>query len=133
MHNRTRYTGHSHTGIGPTIKKKAYTRRLANALLCLTLQNNSGVARAWRGKEVEWRFRSWDTYQNVCVGVIASAEGAKLRLPEPRSPSRLGGLGERRKLPQQGLGRSPRNRRDFEHFKPKFQAKHFGILVISHF
>src|SRR6218665_2220647 len=97
MHNRTRYTGHSHTGIGPTIKKKAYTRRLANALLCLTLQNNSGVARAWRGKEVEWRFRSWDTYQNVCVGVIASAEGAKLRLPKARSPSRLGGLGERRK------------------------------------
>ena len=39
-----------------------------------------GVARTWRlgGKEVEWRFRSWDTYQNVRVGVIASAEGAKL-------------------------------------------------------
>ena len=34
-----------------------------------------------------------------------SAEGAKLRLPKARSPSRLGGLGERR--------------RDFEHFKLK--------------
>src|SRR6218665_3552782 len=33
-----------------------------------------------------------------------SAEGAKLRLPKARSPSRLGGLGERRMLPQRGLG-----------------------------
>src|SRR6218665_4036843 len=32
-----------------------------------------------------------------------SAEGAKLRLPKARSPSRLGGLGKRRKLPQRGL------------------------------
>src|SRR6218665_498474 len=50
--------------------------------------DSSGVARAWSlgGKEVEWRFRSWDTYQNVRVGVIASAEGAKLRLPKARSP-----------------------------------------------
>jgi len=80
----------------------------------------SGVARAWRlgGKEVEWRFRRWDTYQNVRVGVIGSAEGAKLRLPKARSPSRLGGLGERRKLPQRGLG----NRRDFEHFKSKWST-----------
>src|SRR6218665_2928998 len=42
-----------------------------------------------------------------------SAEGAKLRLPKARSPSRLGGLEECRKLPQRGLGRSPRNRPDF--------------------
>src|SRR6218665_4061715 len=41
----------------------------------------------------------------------ASAEGAKLRLPKARSPSRLGGLEERRKLPQRGLGRSPISRR----------------------
>src|SRR6218665_3883438 len=39
-------------------------------------------------------------------GESASAEGAKLRLPKARSPSRLGGLRERRKLPQRG-------RRDF--------------------
>ena len=39
------------------------------------------------------------------------AEGAKMRLPKARSPSQLGGLGERR--PQRGLWRSPRNRRDF--------------------
>src|SRR6218665_4126126 len=50
----------------------------------------------------------------------ASAEGAKLRLPKARSPSRLGGLGERRKFPQRGLGRIPRSRRDFENFKPKW-------------
>ena len=32
----------------------------------------------------------------------------------------IGGQEERRKLPQRGLGRSPRNRRDFEHCKPKW-------------
>src|SRR6218665_1904722 len=46
-------------------------------------------------------------------GESASAEGAKLRLPKARSPSRLGGLRERRKLPQRGLGRSPISRHDF--------------------
>ena len=51
-----------------------------------------------------------------------STEGAKLRLPKARSPSRLGSLGERRKLPQRGLGRSPKNRVDFEHFKPKWST-----------
>src|SRR6218665_459167 len=55
-------------------------------------------------------------------GESASAEGAKLQLPKARSPSQLGGLGERRKLPQQGLGRSPRNRCNFEHFKRKWSA-----------
>jgi len=33
------------------------------------------------------------------IGECASAEGAKLRLPKARRPSRLGFLGERRKLP----------------------------------
>jgi len=33
------------------------------------------------------------------IGESASAEGAKLRLTKARSLSRLGGLGERRKLP----------------------------------
>src|SRR6218665_2320556 len=51
-----------------------------------------------------------------------SAEGAKLRLLKARSPSRLGALGERRKIPQRGLGQSPRNQRDFEHFKPKWST-----------
>ena len=37
------------------------------------------------------------SYTNMWVGGIASAEGAKLRLPKARSPSRLGDLGERRK------------------------------------
>jgi len=51
-----------------------------------------------------------------------SAEGAKLRLPKARNPSRLGGLRERCKLPQRGLGRSPRNRSNFEHFKSKWST-----------
>src|SRR6218665_3015512 len=45
-----------------------------------------------------------------------------LQLLKARGSSRRGGLGERRKLPQWGLGRSPRNRRDFEHFKPKWST-----------
>src|SRR6218665_3616415 len=56
------------------------------------------------------------------IGDNASAEGVKLRLPKARSPSRLGGLGECRKLPQRGLGRSPRSRRDFEHFMQKWST-----------
>ena len=44
----------------------------------------------------------------------AIAEGKKLLTTR--------GLGERRKLPQRGLGRSPRNRRNFEHFMPKWCA-----------
>src|SRR6218665_1392922 len=54
-----------------------------------------------------------------------SAEGAKRRLPKARSPSRRGGLGERRKLRQRGSGaepQSPRNRSDSEHFKPKWST-----------
>src|SRR6218665_571950 len=56
------------------------------------------------------RSRSWCAYiyENVRVGQTASAEDAKLRLLKARSPSRLGGLGERRKLPQRGLGRTKR-------------------------
>ena len=52
----------------------------------------------------------------------ASAEGARIEVPKaPRGvgsgegacplPSRLGGLGERRKLPQRGPGRSPGHQR----------------------
>src|SRR6218665_1902543 len=37
-------------------------------------------------------------------------------IAEGKKPLRLGSLTERRKLPQRGLGRSPRNRRDFEQF-----------------
>src|SRR6218665_994932 len=58
-------------------------------------------------------------------------KSAKLRLPKARSPSRLGDLGERRKPPQWGLGRSPRYQRNFEHFKRKWST--FWILLISHF
>src|SRR6218665_940731 len=65
------------------------------------------------------RSRRWGAYQSVRVGQIASAEGAKLPLLKAKNTSRLGGLGERRKLPQWGMGRSPRNRSNFEHFMPK--------------
>src|SRR6218665_339713 len=58
---------------------------------------------------------------------ILRAEDLKLRLPKARSPLRLGGLGERRKLPQRGPGQSPRNRRDFEHFIPIWST--FWALV----
>src|SRR6218665_723999 len=47
------------------------------------------------------------TKEYVQVGDIASAEGAKLRLPKARSPFRLGGLGERRKLPSGVWGGAP--------------------------
>src|SRR6218665_1965237 len=63
-------------------------------------------------------------------GKVASAKGSKLRLTKARSPLRLGILGERRKLRQRGLGRSgrsPRKRRDFEHFIPKWST--FLVLV----
>src|SRR6218665_704333 len=87
----------------------------------------------------QWRFNDfvfgglsgWDFLYWGAKGGL-SAEGAKLRLPKARSPSLLG-AGGALYAPQRGLGRSPRNRRDFEHFKPNFQAKHFVILVISHF
>ena len=68
------------------------------------------------------RSKIWGAYQNVRLGLIASAEEAKLRLPKARSSSRLRGQGERRELPQRGLGQSPRNRSDFEHFMPKLST-----------
>jgi len=62
----------------------------------------------WRRKryEVGGKYQKWKlgnhglevevyTKEYVLVGDIASAEGAKLRLPKVRSPFRLGGLGER--------------------------------------
>src|SRR6218665_3391675 len=47
---------------------------------------------------MELDFSPWGT---------ASAEGAKLRLPKARRPSRLGGLRERRKLPRGVWGGAP--------------------------
>ena len=54
---------------------------------------------------------------------ISSAEGARIEAPKAPSGwglgrgyplhSRLGGLGERRKLPQQGPGQSPGRKRTF--------------------
>src|SRR6218665_3230801 len=52
-----------------------------------------------------WEFLFWGAKGGL------NAEGATVRLPKARSPSRQG-----------GLGRSPRNRRDFQHFKPKWST-----------
>src|SRR6218665_3186234 len=79
-------------------------------------------------RAMHWRFYSF-VFGGLTGGIFVwgakrrySADCAKLRLPKAGSPSRLEGLGERRKLPQRGLGRRPRNRRDFEHFKPKWST-----------
>ena len=47
------------------------------------------------------------------------------------APNVYRGMGERRKFPHQGLGRSPRNRRNFEHLIPN--GVHFGLLFASQF
>src|SRR6218665_3899287 len=60
-----------------------------------------------------------------------SAEGAKLQLPKARSPSRLGGLGERHKLPQRGLRQSPET--DAILNISSQNGVNFGMLLISHF
>src|SRR6218665_202963 len=65
---------------------------------------------------------AWGIYYKEYVragGDIAGDKCGRLRLPKARSLLRLGGLGECRNLPRRGLGQSPRNRRDFEHFIPK--------------
>jgi len=54
---------------------------------------------------------SWCPIENVRVG-------AKLRLPKARRSSRL-----------RGLGRSPRNRSDLEHFVAKLGRPTFGDLA----
>ena len=43
-------------------------------------------------------------------------------IAEGKKPLTTRGSGERRKLPQWGVGRSPRKRRDFEHFVPKWST-----------
>ena len=60
-----------------------------------------------------------DAHQNVRLGQIASAEGAKLALLKARSTSMTRRSEERCKITQWGLRRSRRNRSDFEHFMPK--------------
>src|SRR6218665_1890375 len=66
------------------------------------------------GRLTGWKFLFWGAKGGL------SAEVMKLRLPKARSHSRVWGLGERRKLPQRSL--RLRNRRDFEHFKPKWST-----------
>ena len=64
------------------------------------------------------------------IGKSASAVGAKLRLPKVRSPSRLGGLGERRELPSGIWDEAPETEAILNIL---FQnGVHFWILLISY-
>ena len=60
-----------------------------------------------------------------------SAIGAKLRLPEARIHSRLGGVGERRKLPSGVWVEAPET--DAILNLSNQNGVHFEILLISHF
>ena len=53
--------------------------------------------------------------RNVSGGVLLSERSEEMRAPKARSSSRLGGLRERRKLPQRGLRRSPSRHSILEH------------------
>ena len=59
-----------------------------------------------------------------------NSEDAKLRLPKERSPSRLGSLGERRKLPNGVWGGAPET--DAILNISNRNGIHFGILLILH-
>jgi len=72
------------------------------------------------------RSRSWGAFHNVRVGQIASTEGAKLRLPKARSPSRLWGLRERRNLPSRVCGGAPETEAILSILCQNWV--HFGIL-----
>ena len=58
--------------------------------------------------------------------------GGEWRAPKARSPSRLGGLGERRKLPQRGLGLRPSRQRILEHLISNEACFWQYISVIIH-
>src|SRR6218665_2764809 len=64
-------------------------------------------------------------------GEVASAKGAKLRLPKVRSPLRLGGLGERRKLPSGVWGGAPEKDAILNILCQN--GVHFWLLLISYF
>src|SRR6218665_1810908 len=109
-----------------TANKEAATRSRKRRILQMETLTQVGLrcnvslgARVLRGQRRKsvYNFGGTDLEK---FGGSASPVGAKLRWPKAKSPSRLGGLGERRKLPQRGLGRNPRNRRNFEYFKRKW-------------
>ena len=64
---------------------------------------------------------------NGAVFLFGGLMGIKSRrretaIAEGKKPLTTRGVDERCKLPQRGLGRSPRNRRNFEHFKRKWST-----------
>src|SRR6218665_201859 len=114
------------------IKKKAYTRRLTNALLRAYFkgfqvvgyiggeQNRGtvGVEGVNSGQEMLDFF----AYKHVSLG-NCMCRRRKAAIAQGKKPVYLlGGMGERRKLLPRGLERSPRKRRNFEHFMPKWSA-----------
>ena len=86
-----------------------------------------------------YRNNQWWFYRILCLGLTGrvflfggakgglSAEGAKLRLPKARNPSRLGGLGERRKLPSGVWGGDPETEAILNISSQN--GVHFGVLV----
>ena len=63
------------------------------------------------------------------IGESAIAEGVKLRLPKARSPSRLVGLWERRKLPSVVWGGAPETEAILNIIIPKWSRPTFLDLV----
>ena len=81
LNNNINWVGREYTEI-------SLIRQLPDLLYGVGSRN--WVRGAWSWK---LRSRSWGAYQNVRVGKIASAEGAKLRLLKAKCSSRLEGLG----------------------------------------
>ena len=84
--------------------------------------HNSSAPQNWtrvacRGKTL--RSRSWGCLWECGSSSNCECQRREAAFAESKKPFATRGLGERRKLPQRGLGRSPRNRTDFEHFMPK--------------
>src|SRR6218665_985382 len=60
-------------------------------------------------------------YRWLKLGKLQAPKARSWNCRRQKAPTTRGS-GERRKLPQRGLGQSPRNRRNFEHFKPKWST-----------
>src|SRR6218665_2485256 len=73
---------HKHKLGGDRLYIQKYSYFVNSTDLMYGVGSRNSVRGTWRGK---LRSRSWDAYRNVRVGQIASAGGAKLRLPKARS------------------------------------------------
>ena len=83
----------------------------------------------WLRQRIEVRGKVSETqpWSRTCMGYKVRPSGRgyckrrrrEAAIAEGKKPFTTRGSGEHRKLPQRGLGQSPRNRRDFEHFIPE--------------